>query len=163
MKDEDLPAQKREPNWWASVSAERKVAKIEWDMANPVNEKYLESEYSTTFNPDESVSMNASLNQSQMSGFPMPLNPSFDLQALVWVSYINREIEWLYEFSMGHLCGGRITMTFAQSGSLTCLSSKRKRQFWSTLRLKWLWLDQESSLMMVSTHRSERMKTESSF
>ena len=57
-------------------------------MANSINDKYLESEYSSTFNPDESHQLDVSLNQSQLGGFPIPLNPSFDLQALVWVSIV---------------------------------------------------------------------------
>ena len=83
---QDLPGQKREANWWAVHSAMRRAEKIEWDMENSVNEKYIESEYSSTFNPDESHSLDTSLNHSQTGGFPIPLNPSFDLQALVWVS-----------------------------------------------------------------------------
>ena len=117
VPDSQLPGQKREPYWWASVSATQKAAKVEWDMQNLDNEKYLEDEYST-FNPDESQETNSSLNQSQLGGFPIPLNPSFDLQALVWVRNIITYTVYtvfLQNFSMAPHSELPIMMTSAQS------------------------------------------------
>ena len=81
VRDEDLPGQRREAYWWTNVSAEKRAIKAELDT-----DKYLSEEFSLTFNPDDSHSINESLNGSRNDSFPIPLNPHFDLHALVWVS-----------------------------------------------------------------------------
>ena len=46
------------------------------------DERFYSSEYSTSFNPNDSFDDEEKHNDS----FPLPLNPLFDLQALVMVS-----------------------------------------------------------------------------
>ena len=63
--------------WWEGVAD---------DTGSSMASRYLESEYSTSYNPDESM---LSLNESYTNfndTFPLSLNPLFDLQALVMVS-----------------------------------------------------------------------------
>ena len=76
---------------------ERDVVKkeVKWDekkigpfVSQKRDDRYLAAEYSSGYNLDDSIS---SMNESHLGGatdaFPIPLNPLFDLSALVMVSY----------------------------------------------------------------------------
>ena len=55
-------------------------------MSLESRDRYRRAEYTNSFNPEESMSFmeeSGSLNDA----FPLPLNPLYDLQALVMVSY----------------------------------------------------------------------------
>ena len=84
MPDELLPGQPREKNWWLNHSAERRGILAQMDES--LEEKVLSKEYST-FNPDETRSWNESLNFSN-DPFPVALNPSYDLNAMIMVSEV---------------------------------------------------------------------------
>ena len=50
------------------------------------NDRYLSAEYSNGFNCNDSISMEESQGHESNDAFPLPLNPLFDLSALVMVS-----------------------------------------------------------------------------
>ena len=86
MPDEDLPGQKREPEFWLNNSAIKRA--IKRDIDREWEEKYCTDEYST-FNPDATPSSGTSdsLDCSRNDSFPLPLHPAFDLHAIVTVNY----------------------------------------------------------------------------
>lgn len=66
---------KREHVWWAKDEKHDGSA----------DDRYLESEYSSTFVDESSASLNDSFTNRNGDSFPVGLNPHFDLQSLVMV------------------------------------------------------------------------------
>ena len=66
---------KREHVWWAKDEKHD----------GSVDDRYLESEYSSTFADESSASLNDSFTNRNGDSFPLGLNPHFDLQSLVMV------------------------------------------------------------------------------
>ena len=79
IKNEKKVTVKEEP---ANVNAAGAVS-VSKNWAD--DERYYSSEYSSSFNPNDSSNF---LEESERhnDSFPLPLNPLFDLQALVMVS-----------------------------------------------------------------------------
>ena len=71
MEPESL--QNRDKRWW------------ERTHESSFNSRYLENEYTNSFMQDESVHMEAESDEDPNCTFPLPLNPKFDLQALIMV------------------------------------------------------------------------------
>ena len=68
---------KEEPKW--GVVRSKSVSKTD-----SMEDRYYSSEYSSSFNPNETSSFMEESGR-QNDSFPTPLNPLFDLQALVMV------------------------------------------------------------------------------
>ena len=73
VKVEENDWQDRDKLWW------------ERTHESSFNSRYLENEYSMSFNFDESLNLNEDTRESN-DGFPISLNPLFDLNALIMVT-----------------------------------------------------------------------------
>ena len=89
-----MPGQKREHEWWLEGSAIRKAMKIE--METSFEDKSSSMGNFSTFNPDETQSLDDFYNNSLADPFPFNLNPKFDLHCMVMV----RSLDSVLTFSM---------------------------------------------------------------
>ena len=81
-----------------SVKKEVKWNEKKVDSLKDCNDRYLMAEYSSGYScNDSSIALEESHVDASSDAFPLPLNPLYDLSALVMVSALNHELKTIKE------------------------------------------------------------------